>query len=107
MPARTALKNGQLTRQPPGERHAYFGDRTLMTLMPKMAHRSENHGHSALVPGGDNLLVPDRAPWLNGGRSTRFGRRDQTVRNREESIAAYRTPLQGKSGFRRFPCRDP
>ena len=27
-PARTALKNSQLTRQPPGERHAYFGDRT-------------------------------------------------------------------------------
>jgi hypothetical protein len=24
-----ALKNSQLTRQPPGERHAYFGDRTL------------------------------------------------------------------------------
>src|ERR1700746_550189 len=28
-PAPTALKNTQLTRQPPGERHAYFGDRTL------------------------------------------------------------------------------
>jgi len=28
-PARTALKNSQLTRQPPDERHAYFGDRTL------------------------------------------------------------------------------
>jgi hypothetical protein len=28
-PARTALKNSQLTRRPPGERHAYFGDRTL------------------------------------------------------------------------------
>jgi len=28
-PARTALKNSQLTRQPPGERHAYFGDSTL------------------------------------------------------------------------------
>jgi hypothetical protein len=23
-----ALKNSQLTRQPPGERHAYLGDRT-------------------------------------------------------------------------------
>src|SRR6516165_5515836 len=28
-PARTALKNSQLIRQPPGERHAYFWDRTL------------------------------------------------------------------------------
>jgi len=27
-PARAALKNSQVTRQAPGERHAYFGDGT-------------------------------------------------------------------------------
>src|SRR5215813_13725497 len=31
-PARTALKNSQLTPRPRGERHAYFGDRTLGEL---------------------------------------------------------------------------
>src|SRR6516162_3270878 len=75
--------------------------------MPKMAYRSENHGHPALVPGGDNLVVSYRAPWLNSGCGTRFSCRDQTVRKREESIAAYRTPLQRKAGFRSFPCGNP
>jgi hypothetical protein len=34
-PARTALKNSQLTRQPPGEKHAYFGDRALTCIVHK------------------------------------------------------------------------
>src|SRR6516165_9456814 len=76
-------------------------------LVPKVAYRSQNHGHPALVPGGDNLVVPYRAPWLNSGCGTRLSRRDQTVRKREESIATYRTPLQRKSGFPSFPCGDP
>jgi hypothetical protein len=34
-PAKIALKNSQLIRQPPDENHAYFEDRTLLLLCLK------------------------------------------------------------------------
>jgi hypothetical protein len=39
MPVARALKNSQLIRQWPHERHAYFGDRTLESLKSKTGCR--------------------------------------------------------------------
>jgi hypothetical protein len=51
-PARTALKNSQLTRQPPGERHAYFGGRTLV---PPRARTDVGPNVQARMPGSRKI----------------------------------------------------
>ena len=40
--------------------------------MFKMAYSCENHRHLTLVRGGNDLLVADGAPGLDGGRCARF-----------------------------------
>jgi hypothetical protein len=59
-------------------------------LMPEMANAGEDHRHVALVCGGDDFLVANRAARLDRAGRAGVGSRDQAVWKREESIARNR-----------------
>jgi len=50
--------------------------RSYSSSVPEMTHAGEDHGHVALVGGGNCLVIADRAAWLDCGGCARFGSRD-------------------------------
>src|ERR1700722_4518819 len=71
----------------PGEGSGRFSASHRFSV-PEMAHSSENHCHLALVSGGDNLRIADRATRLDRGRCAGFRCRDQTIGKRKIRVAA-------------------
>src|SRR5580765_1687161 len=59
-------------------------------LVPKVPHAGEDHCHLALVSGGNHFFVTNRAAWLNSAGCASFGRSEQPVRERKESVARDR-----------------
>jgi hypothetical protein len=55
-------------------------------LMEEMADAGKNHGHSETVGGGDDVIVADRASWLNDGNGAGFGGFLDAIREREKSV---------------------
>src|SRR6476646_2521930 len=75
-------------------------------LMPEMPYAGENHCHLLLVSGGNHFFVTNRAAWLNSAGCASFGRGEEPVRERKESVARDRAALERKAAFVRFPNRN-
>src|SRR6266853_6462971 len=75
-------------------------------LVSEMADRSEDHRHLAVVSGGDYLLVTNGAARLNRACCACFGSGDQSVREREKSVACDRTAFERKPSLVCFPNCD-
>jgi hypothetical protein len=54
--------------------------------VPEQPPPREHHGHAVLVGGGNDLLVPHRAPGLHDGGDSRFGGGIHPVPEGEEGI---------------------
>jgi hypothetical protein len=81
----------------------------LMVWLPGQWRKwriGEDHGQVACVGGGDDFGVAHRTAGLDGGGGAGLGGGDQSVREREESVAANHAALEGKPGFARFPDGD-
>jgi hypothetical protein len=62
--------------------------------MFEVADTSENHRHSSLIGGSDNLLVTHRTTRLDCAGRPRIRGRNKSVREWEKRIAAYSTTLK-------------
>ena len=71
--------------------------------MPKVARAGEDHRHVALVGGGNDFFVADRAAWLNGTGGAGIGGGDEAVGKWEKRIARDRATPERQSGLGRFP----
>ncbi len=56
-------------------------------LMPEVAHAAEHHGHTALVGGGDDLVVAHGATGLDDAGGALVHHHIQAVTEREEGVA--------------------
>ena len=74
--------------------------------MPKVTCAGENHRHVAIVGGGDDFFIPDRAAGLNRARGASIGRGEKTVWEWEKSVARDRAALEGQTGLGGFPNRN-
>src|SRR6266702_2033871 len=73
----------------------------------EMPDRSEDHRHLAIVSGGDHFLVTNGAARLNRACCAGFGGGDQSVREREKSVACDRTAFERKASLVRLPNFNP
>ena len=62
--------------------------------MAEMSHAGKGHREAALIGGGDNFRIPDRAAWLDSRGGPCFRGRDQSVRKRKEGVAANHAAFQ-------------
>src|SRR6476620_3470794 len=76
-------------------------------LMSKMPYAGEYHCHLSLVSGGNHFFITNRAARLNSAGCASFGRGDQPVRERKESVARNGAALERKPAFVCFPNRNP
>src|SRR5438552_2170583 len=76
-------------------------------LVSEMPDRSEDHRHLAIVSGGDHFLVTNGAARLNRACCAGFGGGDQSVGEREKSVARDRTAFERKAGLDCFPNCNP
>ena len=74
-----------------------------MVLMPEVADAGEDHGHAALVGGGDDLGITNRATRLDCSGGTGFGGGNETVGEGEEGITADDAAPQRKTGLASLP----
>ena len=54
--------------------------------MPEMAHEGEDHRQAALVGGGDDFVVADRAAGLDDGGGARLCGCNEAVGEGEERV---------------------
>jgi len=74
--------------------------------MLKVTFTSEDHDHITLVGCGDDFVVANGATRLNRSDSTRFGRGDEAVGERKESVRGDDGTIEIKASFTRFPDCD-
>ena len=67
--------------------------------MPEVADSGEGHGKSPLVGGGYYLVITNRTARLDNACRASFCGGDESVREREESIAAKGAALEREARF--------
>src|SRR3954467_9072291 len=72
----------------------------------KMAEICKDHGHAALVGGGDDLRVAHGTAGLNCSGGAGFGGSNEAVRKGKECIAANNAAFERQAGFACFPDSD-
>src|ERR1700730_14786592 len=59
---------------------------TSVSLVPKMPHAAEHHGHAQLVGRRDDVRIANRSAGLNYGGGTGLSRFLQTIGERKECV---------------------
>ena len=75
--------------------------------MPEMPVPGKGHCHAPFIGGCNHVRIFYGTARLNGCRGSRFRSRDQSIREREESVTANNRSFERQLGFTRFPNRDP
>jgi hypothetical protein len=74
--------------------------------MPEVPLAGEDHGHAALVRGGDDLGVAHAAARLDRGGRARIRRGEQAVGEGEERIRSDHAAHEGELGLAGLPDGD-
>ena len=74
--------------------------------MPKMSDLCKCHCHTTIIGRRNYILIPHAPTRLNRSDSTRFGRGDEAVGERKESVRGDDGTIEIKASLTRFPDCD-